>query len=48
MHEKLGGVCYLYTMLAGLALLTTPAPFFVFHYGERLRSRSMYRTPGSS
>ncbi|GAC75500.1 mitochondrial oxoglutarate/malate carrier proteins [Moesziomyces antarcticus T-34] len=48
MHEKLGGVCYLYTMLAGLALLTTPAPFLIFHYGERLRSRSMYRTPGSS
>ncbi|GAC97775.1 multidrug transporter [Pseudozyma hubeiensis SY62] len=43
LHEKLGGMAYLYTMLAGLVLLTTPIPFVVLRYGERLRARSMYK-----
>ena len=45
LHEKLGGIAYLYTMLAALVMLTLPMPYLVFRYGERLRSRSMYK-PG--
>ncbi|KAJ1594726.1 hypothetical protein NDA11_002797 [Ustilago hordei] len=45
LHEKLGGIAYLYTMLAGLVLLTTPIPYLVVRYGNQLRSRSMYK-PG--
>ncbi|SPO31186.1 related to TPO3 - Polyamine transport protein [Ustilago trichophora] len=45
LHEKLGGIGYLYTMLAGLVILTMPLPYLVFRFGERLRSSSMYK-PG--
>ena len=45
LHEKLGGIAYLYTMLAGLVLMTMPPPYLVFRYGDRLRARSMYK-PG--
>ncbi|EST08266.2 Major facilitator superfamily [Kalmanozyma brasiliensis GHG001] len=45
LHEKLGGIAYLYTLLAGLVILTAPMPYLVFRFGDRLRSRSMYR-PG--
>ncbi|SPO30175.1 related to TPO3 - Polyamine transport protein [Ustilago trichophora] len=45
LHEKLGGIAYLYTMLAGLVILTMPMPYLVFRFGDRLRSRSMYK-PG--
>ncbi|SNX86730.1 related to TPO3 - Polyamine transport protein [Melanopsichium pennsylvanicum] len=44
LHEKLGGIQYLYTMLAGLVILTIPVPYLVFRYGDRLRSRSLYKT----
>ncbi|SJX65510.1 related to TPO3-Polyamine transport protein [Sporisorium reilianum f. sp. reilianum] len=45
LHEKLGGIAILYTVLAGLVVLTIPMPFLVFRFGAKLRARSMYK-PG--
>lgn len=39
LHEKLGGIGWLYTLVAGLVLLTTPIPVLIDRFGERLRAR---------
>ncbi|PWY99262.1 MFS general substrate transporter [Testicularia cyperi] len=42
LHERLGGIANMYTLLACLVALAIPVPYYFAKYGERMRNRSAY------